>query len=100
MSMTNTIDENSDKGVPMSSTVMFPGQSHISIGITVLMCGVRINKTVDKTAYALESVFRYSYRGFQVECLLWMQLIEEHIKYGCLPCSVGHIKTSNWEQHC
>jgi len=37
MSMTKINDENSDNEVPRSSTVIFPGQSHISRGITVLV---------------------------------------------------------------
>ena len=36
MSMTKITEENSDKLMPRESRVMFPGQSHISRGMTVL----------------------------------------------------------------
>lgn len=36
MSMTKMIEENSDRVAPRESSVMFPGQSHISRGMTVL----------------------------------------------------------------
>ena len=45
MSMTKINDENSDNEVPKSSTVIFPGQSHISRGITVLIGGVYNDET-------------------------------------------------------
>ncbi len=37
ISITNIMVENSDNGTPRVSAVMFPGQSHISRGMTVLM---------------------------------------------------------------
>ena len=91
MSMTNTKDENSDNGVPNSSAVIFPGQSHISRGITVL--GGWYDATEDskpKEYNALESMFRYPYRGLEVECLLRRQLVEQHVKDRCFPCSVEY----------
>jgi len=40
ISMTNTMLAKSERGAPRVSTVMFPGQSHISSGIRVLLGGV------------------------------------------------------------
>jgi hypothetical protein len=59
-------EENRDKGVPRVSTVIFPGQSHISSGMTVLMqitSGKSDNRDVRLVAQ-LESVLHYSHGSF------------------------------------
>jgi len=91
MSMTKINDENSDNEVPRSSTVIFPGQSHISRGITVLVAPRSYQRNRKKTdeSYALEGMLRYSYGSLQKESLLRRQLVKEDVEYGCFPCPVS-----------
>lgn len=68
--MTNTMLAKSERGVPRVSTVMFPGQSHISRGMRVLfgdVCKYRNRRAVGDS---LERMLGDAHGRFEVERLL------------------------------
>ncbi len=72
MSITNIMVKNCDNGAPSVSTVMVPGQSHISRGMTVLAW--RPGHSMDLRTvpvYALVCMLDYSRGGFKIERLFW-----------------------------
>jgi hypothetical protein len=79
MSMTNMIEENSDRVAPRESRVMLPGQSHISRGMTVLWAtsGQERKEARKVMSDALVSVFSYSRGRFEKEGLFRRHVVEK-----------------------
>jgi hypothetical protein len=79
MSITKIIVENWDSGAPKVSTVIFPGQSHISRGITVLVRLISVNEAVRVEPNALECMFYDTHRGLEVKGLFRGQVVEQDL---------------------
>ena len=83
--------ENAERGVSRVSTVIFPGQSHISSGMRVLakhVCGSARDARRDDL---LERVLGDTHCGFEVERLLRGQVLEQNLQYGCFTTPAGVI---------
>ena len=95
MSMTNTILANSERGAPRVSTVMFPGQSHISSGMRVLLEDARKKRGRRAADDSLERVLRDAHGRFQVERLLRRQVLEQDLQDGRFATPAGSALCSN-----
>jgi hypothetical protein len=86
ISMTKIRALNCDSGAPSVSTAIFPGQSHISKGITVLRVKSQVNEQLRKgasrqTVDALIGMFDDSHGGFKIERLFRGERVEENFFY-------------------
>lgn len=84
MSITKIMVENWDSGTPSVSTVVFAGQSQISSGMTVLQTVYRQTKrgAADRQ-HRLYGVLHYAHGRFEIERLIWGEIVEEDLLDGC-----------------
>ena len=70
--MTKMMAANCDSGTPKDVTVVFPGQSQSSRGMTVLtkLTSTRSKGTKSKKINRLDSMFYDAHCGLKIECLL------------------------------
>jgi len=87
--MTKTIVEKSARDAPSVSTVTFPGQSHISNGMTVLRNDVqRYARAEAMDKCTLNEMLCNAHGGLEVKSLFNWEIIEEDLEYRGLSAPV------------